>query len=285
MIYDIAVIGGGPAGLSAVVTGRIRNKSVLLFDHMGMSQKLRRAHKIENYLGLSGMDGDALMETFQKHALSYDPQWIKEKVTSIFPGEEAFTLLTGDKTFEAKTIILTIGVSTSATLPGEKELLGRGVSYCATCDGQFYRGRTVAVVATTAEAADEADYLAELCKEVVYFPRYKEKTLPKHANIRVETAIPKAIIGENTVTALRTDAGEIAVDGVFLLRESDPVDSILAELHTENGAISVNASMATNIPGVFAAGDCAGQPWQISKATGQGLTAVLSAIAWLAKKG
>lgn len=284
MVYDIAVVGGGPAGLSAVVTGRIRNKSVLLFDHMGLSPKLRRAHKIENYLGLPGLDGDALVEAFQKHALSYDPAWIKDKVTAIFPGEDAFTLLTSDKTFEAKAIILTIGVSTSAVLPGEKEFLGRGVSYCATCDGQFYRGRTVAVVATTAEALHEAEYLAEICKEVVYFPRYKEETLPKHANIRIETAVPKAIVGENTVAALQTDKGDTAVDGIFLLRESDPVDSILAELHTQNGAVSVDASMATNIPGVFAAGDCTGQPWQISRATGQGLTAALSAIGWLAKK-
>ena len=101
MSYDIAVIGGGPAGLSAVVTGRIRNKSVILFDHMGMSPKLRRAHKVENYLGLPGMDGNALVAAFEKHALSYEPEWIKEKVTAIFPGEDGFTLFTADKTFEA----------------------------------------------------------------------------------------------------------------------------------------------------------------------------------------
>lgn len=284
MSYDIAVIGGGPAGLSAVVTGRIRNKSVILFDHMGMSPKLRRAHKVENYLGLPGTDGNALVAAFEKHALSYEPEWIKEKVTAVFPGEDGFTLLTADKTFEAKTVIMTIGTPSAAALPGEKEFLGRGVSYCATCDGQFYRGRTVAVVATAPEAAEEALYLAELCKEVVYFPRYKG-AMPVHAHLRVETAPPQAIIGEQTVMAIRTDKGDIAVDGVFLLRESDPVDSILAELETQDGAICVDAAMATNVPGVFAAGDCTGRPWQISRATGQGLTAVLSAISWLAKKG
>ena len=285
MSYDIAVIGGGPAGLSAVVTGRIRNKSVILFDHMGMSPKLRRAHKVENYLGLPGMDGNELVAAFEKHALSYEPEWVKEKVTAIFPGEESFTLLTADKTFEAKTIIMAIGTPSAAALPGEKEFLGRGVSYCATCDGQFYRGRTVAVVATAPEAAEEALYLAELCKEVVYLPRYRTGEVPEHANLRVEKAAPQAIIGEQTVTAVRTDKGDIAADGGYLLRESDPVDSILAELQTQDGAICVDAYMATNVPGVFAAGDCTGRPWQISRATGQGLTAVLSAISWLAKKG
>ena len=284
MVYDIAVVGGGPAGLSAVVTGRIRNKSVVLFDHMGMSPKLRRAHKVENYLGLPGLSGGELVTAFEQHALSYEPEWVKEKVTGIFPGSEAFTLLTSDKTFEAKSIILTVGVPSAAALRGEKELLGRGVSYCATCDGQFYRGRTVAVVAAMPEAAEEALYLAEICKEVIYFPLYKEGHLPERANLRIEKAIPTGILGLETVTALQTHAGEIPVDGVFLLRESDPVDSLVAELAIKDGAICVDERMATNIPGIFAAGDCTGHPWQISRATGQGLTAVLSAIVWLAKK-
>ncbi len=285
MVYDIAVVGGGPAGLSAVVTGRIRNKSVILFDHMGMSPKLRRAHQVENYLGMPGVSGDALMTAFEQHALAHGPQWVKEKVTGIYPGSDGFTLLTSDKTFEAKSVILAVGVPGAKALTGEKEFLGRGVSYCATCDGQFYRGRRVAVVATAAEAAEEALYLAEICQEVVFFPLYKDGHVPEHANLRVERALPLEIVGADVVTALRTNAGELAVDGIFLLRESDPVDSFLAGLAMKDGAISVDAHMATSIPGVFAAGDCTGHPWQISRATGQGLAAVLSAIVWLAKKG
>ncbi len=285
MAYDIAVIGGGPAGLSAVVTGRIRNKSVVLFDHLGMSPKLRRAHQVENYLGLPGITGDALMTAFEQHALSYGPEWVKEKVTGVYPGDEGFTILTSDKTFAAKAVILAVGVPGAKALAGEKEFLGRGVSYCATCDGQFYRGRTVAVVATSAEAAEEAVYLAELCKEVLFFPLYREGHVPEHANLRVERSIPQEIVGEGVVTTLRTSAGDLPVDGVFLLRESDPVDSFLAGLELKDGAIRVDEKMATNIPGVFAAGDCTGHPWQISRAAGQGLEAVLSAIVWLAKKG
>ena len=118
-VYDIAVVGGGPAGLSAALTARVRNKSVVIFEHMGFSAKLQRAADIPNYLGLPNLSGKELMERMAEHCLAAGPELVKEKVTQIFPGE-VFTLLTPQDVYEAKTVILAIGVSPAELLAGEK---------------------------------------------------------------------------------------------------------------------------------------------------------------------
>lgn len=280
-IFDIAVIGGGPAGLSAALTGRIRNKQVALFEHRSFSQKLQRAHTVENYLGLPAVSGQDMMRQFADHCLKHQPTLIKEKVMNVFPGVEGFTLLTPDATYEAKSIILTTGVTSATLLSGERELLGRGVSYCATCDGMLYRGRDVAVISYTPEGEQEADFLSEICLNVHYLPQYKQ-TPQVNANVEVLCSKPLEVNGKQTVEELVTDKGTLKVDGVFILRHSDPVENILPGLELGDGdVIVVQRDMSTNIPGVFAAGDCTGKPWQIAKATGEGLVAVFSAIQYL----
>jgi thioredoxin reductase (NADPH) len=281
LIYDIAIVGGGPAGLSAALTGRIRNKKILLLEHLGFSDKLQKGHTINNYLGMPAVSGQELMRQFADHALSYGPELVKEKVVTIFPGDGMFTILTAKSTYEAKAIILATGVIATGLFEGEKDLLGRGVSYCATCDGMLYRDQDVAVISYTREGEHEAEYLAEICRQVYYLPQYKSEYSAMRSNLAIKAVRPRALRNEADSISLATDKESINVGGVFILRQSDPVENLLPGIELEGEVIKVNQDMATSIPGVFAAGDCTGKPWQISRATGQGLVAVLSAISYL----
>jgi thioredoxin reductase (NADPH) len=282
-VFDIAVVGGGPAGLSAALTGRIRNKSVALFEHLDFSQKLQKAHLVDNYPGLPQITGKGLMQQMSAHCLAHEPTLIKEKVLNIYPGE-VFTLLTPAATYEARSVILATGVVATVLFAGEKDFLGRGVSYCATCDAMFYKDKNVAVISYTTEGEHEATYLGELCRQVYYLPQYKGE-LPRFLdNVKVVSDKPRAIKGDTQVEELATEQGTLAVDGVFILRQSDPVENVLPGIELDGEVIKVNRDMSTSIPGVFAAGDCTGRPWQIAKATGEGLVAVLSAIGYLEAK-
>ena len=282
-IFDVAIIGAGPAGLSAALTARVRNKSVALFEHMDFSPKLQKAHAINNYPGLPSTPGKDLMKQFADHALAAGPTLIKEKVTNVFAGD-TFTLLTPNNTYEAKAVVLAIGVSNSAMLNGEKDLVGKGVCYCATCDGMLYRDKPVAVIAYTEEGEHDADFLGEICPVVYFIPQYKTEYQPKHPTIQVLKARPQAVLGTDEVTGLTTDAAELKVDGIFILRQSDPAETLLPELEMDGPFVKVNRDQATNVPGVFAAGDCTGKPWQIARAVGEGLTAVLNAIGYIDSK-
>ena len=282
-IFDVAIIGAGPAGLSAALTARVRNKSVAMFEHMDFSPKLQKAHAINNYPGLPAMPGKEMMKQFSEHCLSMGPTLIKEKVTNIFSGD-TFTLLTPSNTYEAKAVVLAIGVSNAAMIPGEKELVGKGVSYCATCDGMLYRDKPVAVIAYTEEGEHEANFLGEICPTVYFIPQYKTEFQPSQPTVQVLKARPQAVLGADEVTGLATDTGELKVDGIFILRQSDPAETLLPDLEMDGPFVKVNRDQATNVPGLYAAGDCTGKPWQIARATGEGLTAVLSAIGYIDSK-
>ncbi|SFL85124.1 NAD(P)/FAD-dependent oxidoreductase [Pelosinus propionicus] len=282
-IFDIAIIGGGPAGLSAALTGRIRNKNVALFEHMDFSLKLQKAHIVDNYLGVPQVTGQGMMQQFLAHCTAHNPSIIKEKVVNIFPGDDFFTLLTPGETYQARTVIIATGVVATTLFRGEKNFLGKGVSYCATCDGMMYKGKDVAVISYTSEGEHEAEYLSELCRTVYYLPQYKD-VAPLRSGIKVINGKPQTILGDVVVEKLQMDKEELNVHGVFIIRMSDPVENVLPGLALDGEVIKVNRDMSTSIPGVFAAGDCTGKPWQIAKATGEGLVAVLSAITYLGKK-
>ena len=279
-VFDIAVIGAGPAGLSAALTARVRNKTVALFEHMDFSPKLQKAHAINNYPGLPMMPGKEMMKHFADHCLSAGPTLIKEKVTNVFAGD-TFTLLTPNNTYEAKAVVLALGVSNSVMITGEKDLVGKGVSYCATCDGMLYRDKPVAVIAYTEEGEHEANFLGEICPTVYFMPQYKTEFQPSQPTVLVVKARPQAVLGTNEVTGLKTDVSELAVEGIFILRQSDPAETLMPELEMDGPFVKVNRDQATNVPGVYAAGDCTGKPWQIARATGEGLTAVLNAITYI----
>lgn len=283
-MFDIAIIGAGPAGLSAALTGRIRNKEIALFEYGTFSEKLQKAAKVDNYLGLEKIDGKSLMEKFSNHALSVNPTLIREKVNTIFPDDDFFTILTPFNTYEAKSIIIATGTMDTFIFKGEKELLGRGVSYCATCDGRMFEGKNTAVVSYTIEGEKEASFLAQICKKVYYLPQYKGDFSKMRPPLEILPEKIRAIEGETKVEKLLTDKQEIPVDGIFILRKSDPVESLLAGIELDGEVVKVNRDMSTSIKGVFAAGDATGKPYQIAKAVGEGLTAVLSAINYLDSK-
>lgn len=280
-IYDIAIIGGGPAGLSAALTARIRGKKVALFEHLDFSRKLQRAHDVDNYLGMPHRTGADIMREMADHALAHEPDVIREKVISVFPGKKDFTIACKEEMYTARTVILATGVTSGALFEGEKDLLGKGVSYCATCDGMFFRGKTVAVISYGKEGEADAAYLANLCKEVYYLPQYRDEMNLRADNIIVENVMPRRIEGENKTEKLITSKGEMHVDGVFIIRESDPVENLVRGLSLDGTHIAVDRQMRTNINGLYACGDCTGKPYQVSKAVGEGLVAALSAVEYL----
>lgn len=280
-IYDIAIVGGGPAGLSAALTGSIRKKKLVLFEQGQHSYRLRKDHTVDNYLGLPNISGQDMMDQFVKHVTDHGVALKQEKVVNVFPTGETFMILSNKETYQAKSVILATGVVPTGLFTGEKELLGRGVSYCATCDGMLYRGKDVAVISYTKEGEHESNYLADLCQTVTYLPQYRGDYESVNEKVTILQAKPQAIVGQQKAEYLETDKESLKTDGVFILRQSDPVENILSGLELDGEVIKVNRDMTTNVPGVFAAGDATGRPWQIAKAAGEGLTAVLSAITYL----
>ncbi|AFV12245.1 thioredoxin reductase TrxB [Thermacetogenium phaeum DSM 12270] len=280
VIWDILIVGAGPAGLAAAVNGRIRGKRVLLLGAEKGSERLKKAPEIRNYPGFSSVSGEELLERFLNHALDLGAVLETGRVENIYPGKEFSVVTRDNRVFRSRSVILATGVRQARLLPGEKELLGRGLGYCATCDGPLYRGKKVAVIGETPEAEQDVDFLAEICSAVYYFPAYKgEVRVDPRINVRRER--PLAVVGEERVRGLSLADGELPVDGVFIIREVALAGQLVAGLQISEGAIVVGRSMETNIPGIFAAGDCTGKPYQVGKAVGEGLTAALSAVAYL----
>ena len=282
MRYDIIVLGGGPAGLSAAVAARGRNKSVLVVGNRWQDSPLARAERVDNYLGLPGVTGMELLEQFRRHAEELGADFVLGRVISLMAWN-GFHLTVGSELYEGETLVLAPGVVRQAKYPGEAEYLGRGVSYCATCDGMLYRGKPVAVVGRSGDAPREAAYLKSLGCQVVYVapkrPTALEPDIPFLQANRLEIA------GAQTVTTLVADGAPIPCSGVFILRDAVAPTDLLPQLETLGGSIRVDRSMATSIPGVFAAGDCTGGPLQVSKAVGEGLIAALSAADFLDRRG
>ena len=282
MKYDIIVLGSGPAGLSAAVTARGRNKSVLVIGNRWQDSPLARAERVDNYLGMPGMTGMEMLEAFQRHAQEMGVEMVTGKVLSIMEWE-GFTLTVGSQLYQGSALILAPGVVHQAKFPGEETYLGRGVSYCATCDGMLYRNKPVAVVGRSKDAPHEAAYLKSIGCQVVYVAPKRPDQLEE--DIPFIQAAKLAVKGEQTVTALEADRADIPVNGVFILREAVAPGDLLPGLTLEKGAIQVDRSMATSVPGVFAAGDATGAPLQVSKAVGEGLIAALSACEYLDRNG
>ena len=282
MRYDVIVLGGGPAGLSAAVAARGRNKSVLVVGNRWQDGPLARAERVDNYLGLPGVTGMELLEQFRRHAEEMGADFVLGRVISLMAWN-GFHLTVGSELYEGETLVLAPGVVRQAKYPGEAEYLGRGVSYCATCDGMLYRGKPVAVVGRSGDAPREAAYLKSLGCQVVYVapkrPTALEPDIPFLQANRLEIA------GAQTVTTLVADGAPIPCSGVFILRDAVAPTDLLPQLETLGGSIRVDRSMATSIPGVFAAGDCTGGPLQVSKAVGEGLIAALSAAEFLDRRG
>lgn len=281
-MYDIAIVGSGPAGISAAVNAKIRNKSVIVFGNDELSHKVEISRQINNYIGFANVTGSELNDAFRKHLKDLEIEITPKRITGVYKMKDKFTLLANRESYEAKCVILALGSETVKPITNERELLGRGVSYCATCDGMFYKGRSIAVFCDNENMLDEVEYLSQIAKKVYLFAPFDVKTSVE--NVEILPSKITEIIGESKVEAVTLkDSRRIEVDGVFFLKQAVSADVLLFGLKTENGLISVNRKMQTNIDGCFAAGDCTGTPYQIAKAVGEGNIAAHSAFEYLAK--
>ena len=277
---DIAIIGTGPAGVSAAITATIRNKKILLLGSRELSGKISRAQEIRNYPGLPAISGGELTRRFREHLDSMGIEITEKRVAAVYAMGGYFALQAGEDMIEARTVILAGGVLQGKPLDGEEEMVGRGVSYCATCDAPLYRGKTAAVVGYSPREEAEAAFLSEVCSEVLYFPVYNGETkLPDSVKV-----IREKVTGVGQADGKRivhTVGGDYPVDGIFVLREAVAPGQLVPGLQTEGPHVVVNRQMETNIPGVFACGDIAGTPYQYVKAAGEGNAAALSAVRFL----
>ncbi|HHU02271.1 MAG TPA: FAD-dependent oxidoreductase [Christensenellaceae bacterium] len=278
MKYDVIIVGAGPAGCSAALTARQRNlKTLVVYNAEGAMEK---AHRVDNYPGMPNISGKEFIKITREQMLEAGAELRKGLVQKIVPMGGSFSCLVENDIYEASSIILACGTARVRTLQNEEELLGQGVSYCATCDGMFYRGKTVIVVGSGGESVEEANYLAEITK-VKYCSEKKHDTSKLNENITLIDDKPRSIEKSDEGMKLICDKLEHVADGIFVIRPAIALTQLLPELEVKDGSVYVDKDMATNVNGVFAAGDMVGQPFQVAKATGEGNIAALSASKYI----
>ena len=271
-MYDIAVIGAGPAGYSAAINARKREKSVVVIG--GNAGWLSRAERVDNYPGMPGVSGQEMLSVMRGQAEAMGAALRGGVVHQVIDMGTSFALSLGADFVEARRIILCTGAKQPRLLPGEERLLGRGVSYCGTCDGMLYKGKSVAVIGAGAEAVQEANFLMTLCASVTYFGKAEEAL---DSRIAVREEMPEAILGETRAEGLVAGGKYMTFDGVFIFREAMALSSLMPGLEMDGVFIRVDRRMQTSLPGVYAAGDCTGLPLQVAKAVGEGCIAALAA--------
>lgn len=282
--YDIAIVGTGPGGLEAAITAKLRNKDIILFGNKDLSPKITRAVDIKNYLGLPDTTGEGLAKAFKEHLAKMDIEINETRIDSVYAMGDYFALQSAKEMFEAKAVIISTGVVAGRSFPGEDENLGRGVSYCATCDAALYKGKEAIVVGYSKREEEEVIFLAERADKVIYIALYKDVSTLSD-NIEVVTGnVPKEIVKDGDRMALITNKGEYKADGIFILRDAVSADKLVPGLLMKDGHIVVERDMGTNIEGVFACGDVTGKPYQYIKAAGEGNVAALSAVSYLMSK-
>ena len=282
-MYEIAIIGSGPAGVSAAINAKILNKSFIWFSSRAQSKKVERAELIKNYPALPDISGEQLAWALKNHAESMGIELNKEVVTGVYETDGKFTLLAGNKDYDAKTVILCLGVEAAKPIEGEEEFLGRGISYCATCDGMLYKGKNIAVVCMDKSFEHEVEYLCSIAHTCAVIPLYNGYEI-KAGNAEIILKSPVKYTGDMRVKEVHFKEGKLGVDGVFILKSAISPATLVHGLKVEDGHIVVNRACATNIPGIFAAGDCTGRPYQYAKAVGEGNVALHSAVEYMAKR-
>lgn len=286
MRYDIAIIGTGPAGISAAITAKLRNKNIILFGNKDLSDKINKAHSIKNYTGLPNVTGEELATALKNHLNDLDIEITEKRVNAVYSMGEYFALQVGKEMIESKSLIIATGVTASKTLENEDEFLGRGVSYCATCDAHFCKGKDVAVIAYTKEAEEDALFLSEVCSSIKYFPLHdiSNEIFDKYGNIQIIKDKPIGFAGNMKAEKIICENSSYDAFSTFVVRNNISADKLVPGLKTDGTHIIVDLQMETNIKGLFACGDIAGKPYQYIKSAGQGNVAALSAVAYLANK-
>ena len=291
--YDLIVVGGGPAGCTAALYAARAGFSVLVLEKQAMGGQMATTSNVENYPGFErGIDGWALAEKMAAGAARFGAQTAYDEVTGLELAAQPKVVHTSGGDLLAGAVVFAAGASPRLLgLPEEQELLGRGVAYCATCDGMFYKGRAVAVVGGGNSAAEDALYLAKLCSKVYLVHRRGElradrtyrQALQKAANVElVLNSRPTRILHEETVTGLQVEdtatgqTRELACSGVFVAVGRVP-DTALVRGQVEldaQGYVAAGESTRTSLPGVFAAGDVRAKPLrQIATAIADGAVA------------
>lgn len=278
--YDIAIVGSGPAGISAALNAKIRNKTFIIFGSNELSNKLVKAHKINNYLGFYGKSGKEIQQEFSNHLRSMDINITEEKINNIYAMGDYFALMVNDKIYEATSVILATGIQYGKLFPGEEKLLGKGVGYCATCDAPLYKNKVVTIIAYSKKEEEEANFIATLASKVYYIPMYKE-SVEVDPSIEIVKDTPVEIIGEDKVEKLILNAREITTDGLFILRDSISPGQLVPGIKIVDNHVEIDRHMQTNLKGCFAAGDIVGKPYQYIKSAGEGNIAALSAISYV----
>lgn len=296
-MYDLIIVGSGPAGLSAAVYGKRAGLKLLVVEKAPMSGgQVLNTYEVDNYLGMPGINGFDMGVQFRAHADRLGVEFREGRVTSIEnQGDKKLVAVDGE-TLEAKTVILAAGAEHAhLDVPGEEELSGMGVSYCATCDGAFYRGKTVAVVGGGDVALEDAIYLAGICEKVYLIHRRDElrgaqvlqqelKALP---NVEfLYSHVVTEIQGEDAVENLRIrdlktgETSDLAVAGIFVAVGIKPDTELIRDMVDcdEGGYVLAGEDCATNVPGLYAAGDVRRKPIrQIVTAVADGANAAVSA--------
>lgn len=282
--YDIVIIGTGPAGLEAAVTARTRNKNILLIGRKKLSAKIEQAHTIRNYLGLPEISGAAMQRAFLDHLEQMEIGITEDRVTAVYAMGDYFAIQGSGVMYEAEAVILACGVSVVKPFPGELENLGRGVSYCATCDAALYRGKSAIVIGYSEDEEREAEFLAEIADHVYYLPVYQTQYSGSEKLEVLNGQKPVEISRTSEGMQLQTQGRALTADGIFILRDSVAPAQLVPGLAMENNQVTVDRSMKTSLSGLFACGDITGGPYQYIKAAGEGNVAALSAVRYLSEK-
>lgn len=269
-MYDLIIMGAGPAGLTAAIYATRGGMKTAVVETKASGGQTLTIAELENYPGIAKTDGFSLAQTMTEQAKSFGAEFVYDQIKSVSLGGDIKTVETEySGTIKARAVIIATGAKAkNLGLPGEAKLTGRGVSYCATCDGALFRGKTVAVAGGGNTAVTDAIYLAKFAKEVYIIHRRNEFRASKilvdrmiSAGVKTLTPyIATELVGEPLsaveVKNLSTDeVSELPVDGLFVAVGNVPSTNLFPELATENGYILTDETMATNVPGVYAAGD------------------------------
>lgn len=301
-MYDIIVIGAGPAGLTAALYAARAGKSVLVLEQGGFGGQIALSPRVENYPGIPQIAGSQLADQLVEQVLALDVEVGLETVTGFSKNEDGtFALTTEDGVHQARALILATGVThRHLGLEGEEELVGRGVSYCAVCDGAFYAGRSVAVVGGGDTALQDALFLSASCAHVTLIHRRDQFRGEERLADQLRRRDNVTFLLSHVPTALTAPSGELtalgvkdlktgeekalAVDGLFLAVGQVPHNTPFAPqvVLDEAGYIRAGEDCLTNVPGVFAAGDCRTKTVrQLTTAVGDGAVAALAACNYI----
>ncbi|MBR6288293.1 MAG: NAD(P)/FAD-dependent oxidoreductase, partial [Acholeplasmatales bacterium] len=239
-MFDTIIIGTGAAGISAALTLKQLNKNFLWIGPKNLSFKINSAEKIRNYPGLSSVSGKEMKEAFLKQINDMEIEILDKQVTGVYDLGDYYSVLCGQDSYDAKTIILGLGVESVKPINGEIELLGQGVSYCATCDGFLYKNKEITVFSTSHEFEHEVTYLASLASHVNLIPLYKDVDINLE-NVTIFKGMPKSIKKENKKMLLDLGNNNILEsDGIFMLKASISPSVLVPGLEDKDGHIVVD---------------------------------------------